>query len=215
VTSSDEIQRQWLSGLREKGLVSDENLHRAWQHRSEERDVLDLLTQGALISPAQAAQLRSQSSASDSASDRRRFGDYLLEKELSRGGMGVVYRARSVSSGALVALKVILAEAPSIEDQRRFEREVATLIRLSHSNIVRILDSGTHQQRPYLAMDLVEGQSLLAILEKEPLEVEDALRVLKPIAAALQICARSGIIHRDLKPANIMIRTIDETPYPD
>ncbi|MCO5166360.1 MAG: protein kinase [Planctomycetes bacterium] len=133
-----------------------------------------------------------------------RIGRFIVDAELGRGGMGVVYRAHDPATGARVALKVLLhAEA---EDLLRFEREARLLAQVQHPDIVRLLELGREPGgRPFVALELVEGESLAALLKRGPLEPLEAARLFEPLARALAHAHARGVVHRDLKPDNVLI----------
>jgi len=126
---------------------------------------------------------------------------YLVEEELGKGGMGVVYRATDGKLGRQVAIKV-LPESFAQDPERlaRFEREARMLAALNHPNIAAIHGIEEDQGRRFLVLELVPGKTL-----EGPLPVEEALRVARQIAEALEAAHEKGIVHRDLKPANIKI----------
>src|SRR6185503_10530281 len=119
------------------------------------------------------------------------LGPYEIGSLLGAGGMGAVYRARDPRTGRDVAVKVSDAQF-----SERFDREVRAIAALNHPNICHLYDVGPD----YLVMELVEGEPL-----KGPLPVDEALRIGRQIAAALEEAHAKGIVHRDLKPANIRI----------
>jgi WD40 repeat protein len=133
----------------------------------------------------------------------RYFGDYELLEEIARGGMGIVYKARQVSLGRLVALKMILAGSfASSRDVQRFRTEAEAAANLDHSHIVPIHEVGEYEGQQYYSMKFVEGTSLA----KHPLgdprtEVEGLVSVIRAVHHAHQ----RGVIHRDLKPSNILV----------
>jgi len=136
-----------------------------------------------------------------------RFGAYVLEGILGRGGMGTTYVARRLRDGFQVALKVphehLLEDPEFIE---RFLREGALGALLRHPNIVRIYEAGEHDERPFIAMELVRGTTLERVLRKEQrLPLSRALHVARGIALALDYAHMKGIVHRDLKPENVMV----------
>ncbi|MBX3466691.1 MAG: serine/threonine protein kinase [Planctomycetes bacterium] len=133
-----------------------------------------------------------------------RIGRFIVEAELGRGGMGVVYRALDPASGARVAVKVLLhAEA---EDLLRFEREARLLAQARHPAVVSLLELGREQGgRPFVALELVEGESLAARLARGPLPPREAVRLLEPVARALAHAHARGVVHRDVKPENVLI----------
>ena len=135
------------------------------------------------------------------------IGRYEIEREIGRGGMAVVYKARDPRLDRWVAIKLIQAKAFAANIfghiRERFEREAKALARLDHPNIVKVLDYGEHEGAPYLVMDYLEGATLKEV--RKPLRVETAVRLLRPIAEALDYVHRHGLLHRDIKPSNIMI----------
>jgi TolB-like protein/Tfp pilus assembly protein PilF len=135
-----------------------------------------------------------------------RLGPYEVRSFLSAGGMGEVYVAFDPRLGRQVAIKVLtrpLAELP--EFRRRFEQEIQTISRLNHKNICTIFDTGTHEGRPYIVMELMEGKTLEQLLEAGPLDAETVVQVGIQVAAALDAAHREGVIHRDVKSGNIFL----------
>ncbi len=132
---------------------------------------------------------------------------YRIEKELGRGGMGVVYKAVRDFDGSPVALKTILpAVKPSEKDLARFLREANILKELSHPHIVCFRDLGEASGLLYFAMDFVDGTDAGALLKKTgPLEVPRAVGMICQLLEALAHAHAQGFIHRDLKPANLLV----------
>ncbi|HET7291719.1 MAG TPA: serine/threonine-protein kinase [Vicinamibacteria bacterium] len=135
------------------------------------------------------------------------FARYELEGKLGEGAMGVVYRARDRNLGRVVALKMLSPEMGAEDELRlRFQREAEAVGRLNHPNIVSVYDMGEHQGRLYLAMELLEGEDLRTLIEKQaPLATSERVRVLGEIAAGVAYAHSRGVVHRDLKPANILL----------
>lgn len=135
------------------------------------------------------------------------IGKYRIEAKLGQGGMGIVYKCRDMETGRYSAVKVLpqqLASDPVFF--QRFKREVMTLRRLDHPNIVSVYEQGVHGGAPYYAMEYVEGVSLESLLAKEGrLDPLRALEIVRPCLEALAHSHSMGVIHRDIKPANIMI----------
>jgi serine/threonine protein kinase len=146
----------------------------------------------------------------------RYFGDYEILEEISRGGMGVVYKARQVSLDRIVALKMILAgHLASESDVERFYIEARAAANLQHPNIVAIHEVGQHEGRHYFSMDYVEGRSLASLVDAGPLTASKAAAYLKTIAEAIHYAHQHGILHRDLKPSNILIDSFDQPRVTD
>jgi serine/threonine-protein kinase len=132
-------------------------------------------------------------------------GRYKVLEPLSRGGMGVVYRAERVPVGRQVAVKFLHALFAEDRDSRaRFERETRALSKLTHPHCVQIIDFG-YDGAPYLVMELVAGRTLREILDDGAVPIEEALMIARQILAGLAHAHAEGIIHRDIKPANIMV----------
>ncbi|GMV79757.1 MAG: hypothetical protein AMXMBFR7_09410 [Planctomycetota bacterium] len=136
-------------------------------------------------------------------------GFEILEK-VGQGGMGAVFRARQIAMDRLVALKILppkLAKDPSFKE--RFLREARLSAKLNHLNIISGIECGESGGYMYFAMEFVEGKSVQRMLEKKggPLALDEATRIIRQIAEALQYANRHGLVHRDLKPDNIMVTT--------
>ena len=135
-----------------------------------------------------------------------KLGPYEVAAPLGAGGMGEVYRARDTRLDRTVAIKVLPAHFSSDPVRKqRFEREARAISGLNHPNICTLHDVGSQNGIDYLVMEFIEGESLAQHLEKGPLPLEQALKVGREIADALDKAHRSGVIHRDLKPGNIML----------
>ncbi len=138
-----------------------------------------------------------------------RLGDYELGEELGRGAMGAVYRARHVTLGQVVALKVVLAgEFAGEAERRRFLAEAGQAARLDHPNLVRVLNYGEAEGRQFYAMELVEGPTLAEALRAGGpgrFTMHERASLLGQVARALQHAHERGVLHRDLKPGNILL----------
>jgi Tol biopolymer transport system component/tRNA A-37 threonylcarbamoyl transferase component Bud32 len=128
------------------------------------------------------------------------LGPYEVESPLGSGGMADVYKARDSRLDRMVAIKVVRGEFTE-----RFEREAKAISALNHPHICTLHDIGSENGVQYLVMELVEGDTLANRLRKGPLPREQAIRIAREIAAALEAAHRKGIAHRDLKPGNIML----------
>jgi hypothetical protein len=136
----------------------------------------------------------------------RYFGDYELEGEIARGGMGVIHRARQVSLGRTVAIKLMSAgEFARPEVVKRFRTEAMAAAKLQHPNIVAIHEVGEYQGLQYYSMDPVEGPNLAAQLAGQTLPARRAAQLCKTLAETVQYAHDRGILHRDLKPSNVLI----------
>lgn len=139
-----------------------------------------------------------------------RIGPYRLIGPIGRGGMGQVWRAEAAEScpvpaGREIALKLLHRVSP--EESRRAAREVAYLQALHHPGIVRVLDFGEHQGRPWIVMALVEGRRLDTVMADEgPFASDRAIRIAIGALEGLHVAHLAGILHRDIKPGNIMLR---------
>ena len=136
----------------------------------------------------------------------RHFGDYELQREIARGGMGVVYKARQVKLNRPVALKMILAGNFAGEAEiRRFYLEAEAAANLNHPGIVPIFEVGQHEGQHFFSMGFVEGQSLAHRVATGPLPPRDAASLIVQIAEAVQYAHENDVIHRDLKPGNVLL----------
>lgn len=132
---------------------------------------------------------------------------FLIEEEIGRGGMGVVYAARDKELGERVALKVItqtMVDDPQMAE--RFRREASAARKITHPNVIRIHDLGDHHGLLFLSMELFSGRSLSDLLERrQKLPLNETKGIVYQVADALQAAHTAGVIHRDLKPHNILV----------
>jgi tRNA A-37 threonylcarbamoyl transferase component Bud32 len=153
-------------------------------------------------------------------SNGKRYGRYLVVRELGRGSMAIVYEADDPAIGRKVALKVLRIE--SLDDAKlqflkeRMFREAQSGGMLSHPGIVTVFDVGQHGDETFIAMELVEGQTLHELLEANSSpDWKKAVAILRQCAAALDYAHQRGVVHRDIKPANIMIDRHDTVKIAD
>jgi serine/threonine-protein kinase len=136
----------------------------------------------------------------------KRFGRYEVQREIGEGAMGRVYRCFDPMMKRVVAVKTVKKEFLTRETRdeylRRFRREAQAAGRLSHPSIVSVFDVG----EDYFVMEYLEGSSLQVILrDRGQIPVDEAVRILTPLADALDYAHRSGIVHRDIKPGNVFV----------
>jgi WD40 repeat protein len=137
---------------------------------------------------------------------------YEILAELGRGGMGVVYRARQVQLGRVVALKMILAGGHAAgADLARFQAEAEAVARLQHPHIVQIHEVGAHAGLPFFSLEFCPGGSLEKKLAGTPLPPKEAAALMEKLARAMHAVHQKGVVHRDLKPANVLLAE-DGTP---
>jgi eukaryotic-like serine/threonine-protein kinase len=135
-----------------------------------------------------------------------RLGPYEIVSSLGAGGMGEVYRARDPRLGRDVAIKVIGGEGPPAPERlRRFEQEARSVAALQHPHILAVHDLGTHEGRPYLVLELLEGETLRERLSHGPFPVRKAVEVAVQICDGLAAAHAHGVVHRDLKPENVFL----------
>jgi serine/threonine-protein kinase len=144
------------------------------------------------------------------------IGPYRLEREIARGGMGVVYLAHDTRLGRTVALKSLPVEVASEPERlERFERESRLLASLNHPNIAAIYDIVESDGRPFLALEHVEGETLAQRIARGPLALHETIEVAFQIASGMEAAHEQGVIHRDLKPGNVMITPGDQVKIVD
>src|SRR5690349_25086553 len=128
-------------------------------------------------------------------------GRYRVDREIGAGGMAIVYLARDLRHDRMVALKVLRPELSAIIGGDRFLAEIRTTANLQHPHILPLHDSGEADGIVYYVMPFVEGESLRDRLRREKhLPVDDAVRIARDVASALDYAHRHGVIHRDIKP---------------
>jgi hypothetical protein len=136
-----------------------------------------------------------------------RLGQYRLLRELGAGGMGLVFEAEDEWLGRRVALKVLRADLPGEQVAReRFLREARAMAQVDHENVGTIYQVNESDGRPFMAMQLLSGETLETRLEREHrLPVGEAARIGRQIAAGLAVAHAQGLVHRDVKPANVWL----------
>ena len=133
-------------------------------------------------------------------------GPYRLIEKLGKGGMATVFKAYHPSLDRYVAIKALhpaFMEHPGFLD--RFEREAKVVAKLEHPNIVPIYDFSEHEDRPYLVLKYVRGETLKARLEKNKLTYKETRHIFRVISSALSYAHQEGVLHRDVKPSNVLM----------
>lgn len=143
------------------------------------------------------------------------FGDYRVERQLGRGGMGVVFAATDRALGRTVALKVLPPELANQPDYReRFGREAGILASLDSPHIITIFAHGEHDGCLFIATQYVAGGDLAdAIRAHGPVPLRVAARIGAQLASALGDAHRAGVVHRDIKPHNVLLRQVSDDPF--
>lgn len=147
----------------------------------------------------------------DTLAEGTQVGDYRIEGLLGRSAIGQVYAAKHVLRDKRVALKVLaqnLVSRPAIA--QRFLREGRAAARIRHENVIEIFEVGTVGRIPFIAMQLLKGESLARRFARGPLTVEELVAVMLPVLAAVATAHEMGVIHRDLKPEDIFLRQRDD-----
>lgn len=160
--------------------------------------------------PKQSYDTTRQAQATDALAPRTLDQRYYLESKIGAGGMGTVYRARRLAIGDMAAVKILHPEQlTDLSAVERFRREAQTAARLKHPNVVTIYDFGVSQEGlVYLVMELVEGESLRQMVERQgTIDPTTTAEVARQVCAALDEANRQGVTHRDIKPENILLQT--------
>jgi serine/threonine protein kinase len=141
---------------------------------------------------------------------------YRIVEKLGAGGNGVVYKAEDTRLERFVALKFLPPEGQrDAHAQARFKREAQAASALNHHNICTVYDIGEHDGQTFIAMELLEGQTLRQKIGSRPLPLETLLDYAMQTAAALEIAHKNGVVHRDIKPSNIFVTSRGEVKLAD
>src|SRR5690349_3940499 len=138
---------------------------------------------------------------------------YLIERELGRGGFGVVFLARDqqLLSKPVVVKLLQDGSSPDPYFQKKFQQEIEAMARIDHPGVVGVLDTGeSPEKQPFLVMQFVEGDTLRSLINKGGMEFRQAARILRQVGQALSAAHDKGVFHRDLKPENIMVQHLGE-----
>ncbi|MFF4369741.1 serine/threonine-protein kinase [Streptomyces sp. NPDC001594] len=147
----------------------------------------------------------------------KKIAGYLVESEIGRGGMAVVYRARDLRLDRTVALKLLAPElARNDTFRKRFAHESKVAAAIDHPHIVPVFEAGETDGLLYIAMRFVAGQDLRALLDRTgPLPVETAARIAGQVASALDAAHDHDLVHRDVKPGNILVADGTDSEHPE
>jgi len=147
-----------------------------------------------------------QTSAKDLISGKTFANRYQIIEELGRGGMGLVYKARDTKLKRTVALKFLPPELTHISEvKERFMREAQAAAALDHPHICTVYEFDEAEEKTFISMAYIEGQTLKKKIESGPLELDEALRIATQVAEGLREAHKKGVVHRDVKGANIMV----------
>lgn len=200
-----ETRESWLESLSQLDAVLKDELRSLLERHAliETSDFLETLPK---FSPAEAA--AGDAAEPTALSAGTTVGPYVIEQEIGRGGMGVVWRARRADGlvKRAVALKLLHAGFYSSELLARFARERDILAALTHANIARLYDAGfTAAGQPFLALEFVEGLALTEYCDRNTLDIRARLQLMLQVLTAVQYAHSHLIVHRDLKPSNILV----------
>ena len=194
-----------LKSLRESKLLSGEEIDRAAKSASDAGMDPAALAQSLIINGILTAY--QMEAVRDRKFEQLHIGNYEVLDRLGAGGMGAVFKARHGRMKRIVALKV-LSRTLAAEDEsfvRRFQREVETIARLNHPNIVMAYDADEAEVGPFLVMEYINGRDLAHVVEEDgPLGVSESVDYILQAARGLEYAHSQGIIHRDIKPANLL-----------
>jgi serine/threonine protein kinase len=144
------------------------------------------------------------------------FAGYRIEGFLGRGGMGIVYEATQLSLQRPIALKLLgpwISDDPALAE--RFRREALLQAKIDHPNVVTVYEAGSSEHGLFIAMRLIRGRTLKAAIQARELSPDAAVRILLPIADALDAAHAAGLVHRDVKPQNILLGPRDHPSLAD
>jgi len=132
-------------------------------------------------------------------------GSYTIERELTGGGMALVFLGEDHDLGRKVVIKILPPELAASVSAERFRREILTVARLQHPHIVPILKAGEVDGLPYFVMPYVDGESIdVKLRRSRTLSVRETLGIMKDVARALAFAHEHGVVHRDIKPGNVL-----------
>ncbi len=197
-SESQQLSRRILEIAAAQGMLTQESYDTV---STLDGDVCDQAIARDLISTATIDLLRPLADAD------RFLPGYHIEELIGQGGAGAVYRARQTALGRNVALKLLksgVLEDATVTARSQLEARIGAS--LQHPGIVTVYDYGVHQQRIYLALELLTGESLESLIDRAgALDPQESLRIVRQVAAALRYANSEGVVHRDIKPGNLML----------
>jgi len=165
--------------------------------------------------PGEIAELVSRDEIENDTDIPTKIDRYTIIGHVGEGGMGSVYEARQQNPNRSVALKVIKRGMDTKQVIARFEAERQAVAMMDHPNIAQVYDAGTTEDgRPYFAMELVRGVSIVEYCQSQKLDIDSRLRLFVQVCRAIQHAHQKGIIHRDIKPSNVLVTEVDDVAVP-